>query len=294
MRTLLILLFALGTIEGFASPTEQHATITHFEAHISSALTGAKEYEFRGTIHFETNKDDFRKLGDSITKAYLLTIRFKEGNNKVKINTGFAGQFGDEEDLFRLHKSLKLSLNDAHNYDFTFAVPVAAFNLKEGLHTLTSIINLTDEETLHSILRNEKMGTVAIQTFPTTKTRVWVKYILVDSLDAEGNLWDYFLLNPIDANPDLVWSLNYAGLTYYSSKMRKNVFEYFDNDKMETFDLTISKGDTISIAVKDIDVLTPDDIIGIVIVPPLYQTGVEITAKAGQIKTIQYSVSTLP
>ena len=292
MRTLLVVIYVL--LFNVCFGIEQRATITHFEANLSEAITGAVEYQFSGNIRFAVSKDDFKNLGDSIAKAYLLTLRFKEGNSKVKINIGFAGQFGDEEELLTLHQTIKLSLSNVHNYSFTFTVPAAAFNLTEGQHTLTPILGLTDDLTRYSILRKEKVTPVTIKTLLTTKVRVWVKYILVDSLDAGGDLWDYFLLNPIDANPDIAWSLNYAGLTYYSSKTRKNVFEYFDNDKQESFDLTISKGDTISIAVKDIDVLTPDDIIGIVIAPPAYQTGIPVNAKAGQIKTMQYSISPLP
>ena len=104
-------------------------------------------------------------------------------------------------------------------------------------------------------------------------------------------------MNPVESNPDLVWSLKYAGKTYFSSKMVKNVFEYWDNNKREIYELTISKGDSIDIEVKDVDDLTPDDIIGNVIVStsdPKYKKETIVAAKAGQIKILEYMLMVLP
>jgi len=271
---------------------QQGAAITRFES-ISSTENGAAVCTFSGSVYFEHSIDEFNKTGDNTEKIYVLVIKFKENGKLVTVNTGFATQFADEDGSFYLQKTQKLSMAGVNTYYFTFTVPIALFSLKEGKHTLTPVISLVEKETLHSVLRKEKTPSVTVTVLPIMKFRLWVKHILVDSLDAQGNLWDYYVLNPVESNPDLVWSLKYAGRTYFSSKMLLNTFEYNDKNQQETYDLTMSKGDTISIEVKDVDDLTPDDIIGTVLLSPSdskHQNSAIITAKAGQVKTLEYTI----
>jgi hypothetical protein len=291
------LAFALLFVFRFAQATEQHATVQQLEVKRSNAGSGAAEYDISGTIRFERSMDDYRNQGDSAVKTYMLTIRFKQGNKPVMVNMGLGNQWGDDAGELWLQKVQKLSMNDVYNYDFTFSLPVSAISLPEGKHSLVPVINLVDEATGRYIIANKKISPVDIDILPVAKIRLWVKYILADSLDADGNLWDYFVLNPVDGNPDIYWSLDYAGQTYFSSKVRRNVFEYFDKDKLETYELTISKGDSMVITVKDRDDLTTDDLIGTVVVAPFdpkHLNGAVVTAKAGQIKRLDYVIEVLP
>ena len=296
MHRLLILLFLLG-IGIFSFGSGQHATVCKLEVNPSKISNGAACIEVTGTICFQQSVDDLKKAGDSLEYIYTLEIQLKEGGHPVTANAGYDKHYSDETGLISLVKRIKLSESNIYNYDFSFTVPLAALNLPEGKHNITLAMSITDDYDAHSIIHKTKIPPVVITIPPSVKIRISVKHILVDSLDADGSLWDYFILSPVESNPDIAWSLNYAGQTYFTSKTARNVFEYSDPQSREKFNLTISKDDILSIEVKDIDDLTPDDIIGTVLISSTQFTGqneLTFTSKAGQIKSIEYIITVLP
>ena len=159
MRVLLSFLLFVSTSYA-VSATTQHATICKFEVAQSKATTGAACYDNTGTICFERSMDDFRKAGDSMEKIYGLTITFKEGAHSLTGTPGYDRQYCDEANVISLYKNQKLSGDDIFNYDFAFNIPVAAFNLAQGKHTITPFITLIDNQSNHSILRKGKQTPV--------------------------------------------------------------------------------------------------------------------------------------
>ncbi len=263
----LLLLLLLHPFLYSAAISGQKATVSNVEFKPSKAITGASEYTLSGTVNFEHNQEDYKSSGDSAPKNYVLTISFKERRNSIKVNQGFEKVYGDNENILLLQTTIKLSQGNLTNYPFAFNVPAAAFNLPEGSQSLTPVIELTDNHTLNSIPLKEKIKPLLLNMPRLNKVTIWVKRILVDSLDKQGNLWDYFILNPIDGNPDLSWGIDYAGRTYYRSRVQKNTFEYWDEGGKDNFSMTIADGDTLTITVKDLDDLTPDDLIDTVLIP---------------------------
>ena len=296
MKWFITLIFLHPFLYYYSGPG-QSSEVANIELQRCQAVTGVLAYTLSGTINFARSFNDFKSMGDSIPKNYVLTISFKEGHSAVRINDGFEYINGDNEGELLLQKTIQLSQGDPKNYTFAFNIPAAAFNIPAGLHFLTPNIHLEEKNSLASVLHNQKRNQLLVNITREQKLTVWVKHILVDSLDAQGNLWDYFLINPVDGNPDLSWGIDYAGRSYYASKVRRNSFEYTDNEKKESFTLTISEGDTLTITVKDLDDLTPDDLIGAVVISPKISLSTSydiISAKAGQVRQIEYSISKLP
>jgi hypothetical protein len=275
---------------------DQVARVKGFTGPVIKTVSNATMATFDATVSFKYHTDDYRKAGDSSFHTFIVKLEFKEGGQWVKANTGYV-EITQNDYTIGIKRPVALSLADKGDYTLPISLPLAAFGIPEGLHTITPVITVYDQQTEKIALAPDTLPSFTITQLPVKKVKVWIKDIVVENTDQHGELWDYFFLRLRDSDPDLVWRLNCGGINYFHSEYLKNSLEYHDEYQQDTCVIALGRYDKLSITVMDIDELTPNDVIGTLQINPAdeaYKTGDIVTKKTGRVQKIAYRVQVLP
>ena len=140
-------------------------------------------------------------------------------------------------------------------------IPLAAFNLEEGVHYVRLAFSARDNEG-NEITCNFKSDSFDLLIPPRTKLKLAVSSILVSDTDYRGEPWDDFVFKPNNAKPDVYWTTVLMDEKLNFPDYANNNYTYTDPDGLDNFDFSICRGDIFYIKVYDFDIMSKDDFIG--------------------------------
>lgn len=197
--------------------------------------------------------------GDS-TEVYYIEVWLKDSVNYIRSAKGF-GTLTDSIGRLKTRTPLYL-VYDAKMYGaFTVYVPFASLEIPSGRQKIKPIIKVVD-----------KNGNVLVPGFGATYNeldvpakldlRLTVKHIEVSEKDEAGENWDYRLIHPEGAKPEVYWAVKFANRQLSRSHYHINDYAYNDTEGTYSFEFTISEEDIFFIEVNDFDVTSFSDKIG--------------------------------
>lgn len=145
--------------------------------------------------------------------------------------------------------------------DETMFIPYHAIALDEGERSLNYKLVVMEIKS-GKILAESEVLNFAFNKPKTQLVRVGVQRILADSIDVDGEPWDFKFLNPRDIGPDMYWTLRRGKNTLLKSEKQRNQITYIGGADDISSWCQISEGDLLYLSVLDFDLLGYSDQVG--------------------------------
>lgn len=199
------------------------------------------------------------KLGDS-TDTYIIQVLIKDTTKYVQATKGFKAY---ADTLGRVTTALPmLLLYDAKLYgEQILDIPLSAIALSTGDHLIKVEFRIMDKQG-KVLLRKAESTAQNIKVLPKINLHLSIREIDVSHTDEKGEAWDYYLVHPEGAMPDIFWAVNYAAKRIAASPTTINSYVYTDEEDIHGTDITITEGDIFYVNVYDFDVTSFSDKIG--------------------------------
>lgn len=253
--------------------------------------------EFTASYTLKLSGEDYQKAGDSTLKQYDLAFRFRRADSSfVEANPGYPYSTNEHGKLC-VRASETLTTKGKPVYTTTLKIPLAAFNLNGHTDTLFPVLGVTEAETGLTVETRNANFPVVLTPKPLRSYDFVLDSFEVDTIDFNGEMWDYFFLKAYEADPDVYWMLDYGAGSIYSSPVVKNSFEYFGDPASDSLRITICTGDKLQLEVIDFDPLSADDQIGSYTIDPALPgiSGFHRFRKtAGKIKYASFRINPVP
>ncbi|MCB9235337.1 MAG: hypothetical protein H6581_27025 [Bacteroidia bacterium] len=146
-------------------------------------------------------------------------------------------------------------------------IPWYALALPKGTNYLK--VRLEARDPNHEVVLGQGTSDVVQLDKPAAlQMRILMYEFEVNRYDYNNENWDYYFINPAEANPDPKWVVIRGNTEVHSSERQKNTYIYSGGPNDHTGYFTLSQDDQVHLFVREFDVTTLSDKVGELIINP--------------------------
>ena len=218
---------------------------------------------------------DFKALEDKISNdsimdlsKFTLNITFSENGSKIKPALGYQKLKNKNGNLTLIKKYDSFDFGSNYPIKESLFIPLAAFNLSEGEHTINVLVGLNGTDALGNKYQQviiEK--NIVLKKKPTHKITFNIDYLEVNKLMSNGQTLDAGFYNTLA--PDVSVKIMLANTIIWKEAVRDD-YIFAKGPKSKNIQFLVSTDDEIRFLVEDEDIVF-NDFIGELKIP-VYDT----------------------